>query len=186
MAPWGFLPIQWVSKWTVPAKWVPFRVCYLRCPQKDSHTHTHTHTKTRPSEVIDWTRGSGLWDLDWFQIATELYHVLKCVFPASRALCLLGVHYYFDYYYYCSCLWLLLLLFVITACWRIGRFVCPLMQKKNKLLLLILFQEFRFWNMLPPSFPTLLLTLVFVRPHLFLFFSVVWGNSPEKYFHLGF
>lgn len=66
------------------------------------------HTKTRPSEVIDWTKTglvvlvcTGLWDLDWFQIATELYHVLKCVFPASRALCLLGVHYYFDDHYYC-------------------------------------------------------------------------------------
>lgn len=122
------------------------------------------HTKTRPSEVIDWTKTglvvlvcTSLWDLDWFQIATELYHVLKCVFPASRALCLLAVHYYFliiiiivvvyDYYYLSP---------LLAEDWHFE--IClslDAVAEKNKLLLLILFHKsFRFWNILPPQFPS--------------------------------
>lgn len=111
-----------------PNELSPWCGCLIDCATEDvpNRTHTLMHTETRPSKVTDWTQTglmvlvcTNLWDLDWFQIATELYHVLKCVFPASRALCLMGVHYYFDYYYYCCCcLWLLL--FVITACWRLA------------------------------------------------------------------
>lgn len=113
------------------------------CATEDvpNRTHTLMHTETRPSKVTDWTQTglmvlvcTNLWDLDWFQMATELYHVLKCVFPASRALCLMGVHYYF---------WLLLLLLllfmIIIICHhcllKIGtsRFVCPLMPLQKKI-----------------------------------------------------
>ena len=96
-APMGGHPLlfQWVSKWTVLAKTID---CATEdVPQQDTHTNSHTHTcthththKTRPSDVNDWTKTglmvlvcTSLWDLDWFQIATELYHVLKCVFPCK-------------------------------------------------------------------------------------------------------
>lgn len=161
---------------------MPNRLCYWRWL-------THTHTKTRPSEVIDWTKTglaalvcTSLWNLDWFQIATELYHVLKCVFPASRALCLLAVHYYFliiiiiivvvyDYYYLSP---------LLAEDWHFEICFCPLMplQKKNKLLLLILFHkslDSEIFHLPPPS-PILL--------HFFLFVHFAWKvlgilNTPE-------
>lgn len=77
------------------------------------------HTKARPSEVTDWTKTglvvlvcTGLWDLDWFQIATDLYIVLKRVFPASGT-CVYWVYIIiliiiivvvYDYYYLSSML----------------------------------------------------------------------------------
>lgn len=48
-------------------------------------THTHVHALKKKQGRVRLLTGLGLdsrswsWDLDWFQIATELYHVLKCV-----------------------------------------------------------------------------------------------------------
>lgn len=111
----GAPPVLEVFWWTVLAKRkVGAQQTVLYKMPLIGLTYTHMHIKTRPSEVTDWTKTglvvlvyTGLWDLDRSLIATEIYHFLKCVFPSSRALCLLGVHYYlitilivvvYDYY----------------------------------------------------------------------------------------